>query len=103
MRGEDVAMNTCPDCGAHWVKRSGIGQTLVAYYSDDPRHQHDDNCRMQTYECANGHFHKLTIINTCPNCDWTGKKECFCDQHPRVTAWPEATAMTREEYLASQR
>jgi hypothetical protein len=51
--------------------------TLVGYRSP-PGHNHNDNCITTKYTCKNGHEVKLSRINTCPACDWTGMDECFC-------------------------
>ena len=79
-------MTECPTCGLPLMRydRSEF-VTCVGYISPDG-HNHDDNCRKRFYTCPNDHRINLSIINTCPACDWTGKKECFCSK--KVEKWP---------------
>jgi hypothetical protein len=67
-----------PNCGGN-LKYKGWGSTMVGYYSP-PGHDHDDNCRFHMYECSKGHSIRERVQRVCPNpdCDWKGKKECFC-------------------------
>jgi RNA polymerase subunit RPABC4/transcription elongation factor Spt4 len=74
----------CPECGSQLFE-GGMSETLVAYvrahFTDEKgRHNHDDNCRIYSYYCANGNHVSERRQNFCPVCDWKGKAECFC--HP---------------------
>jgi hypothetical protein len=77
----------CEECGEQMHAHGGSSMTLVGYFSP-PGHDHDDNCICQGYECTNGHIQTVSVIRKCPNCDWTGKKECFCCGQ-KFNEWPE--------------
>ena len=91
MKNEDKDNEVlCLTCGSKFVKRvSGFGRTLVGYMSNNwptVNCNHDDNCIDGIFECENGHREKLSIINRCQYCGWTGKKECFCSR--KIERWP---------------
>jgi hypothetical protein len=84
---------TCPECGAQFVwAEDGWSTTLVGYFSPSG-HDHDDNCRLRSYQCANGHRVVVSIRCRCHACEWVGKDECFCHNGKKVDAWPELTAV----------
>lgn len=77
----------CPECGELLVYSGFETTTLVGYVS--PRgHNHDDNCVERMYTCKNDHKIFVSKINTCPVCDWTGKKKCFCCGE-KQEKWPD--------------
>lgn len=89
------------ECGKPFVKHtSGEMQTLVGYSRPEPGHNHDDNCRYRIYVCENGHRVRVYRQNRCDACDWRGKATCFCHEGTKVTEWPEAEEMTRDETIA---
>ncbi|MDD5589076.1 MAG: hypothetical protein PHP92_03430 [Candidatus Nanoarchaeia archaeon] len=78
----------CKQCGKELkYDEQGETSTLLGYNPEDYEngHNHDDNCIVRTYICSNGHEEKLSIINKCPICDWTGEKECFCSR--KIKGW----------------
>lgn len=79
----------CPECGTPFVEHSFTCATLVGPIITNEGHEHDDNCLKRTYYCANGHSTVLSLRRTCPNCDWKGKKTCFCHQGGKIDTWPE--------------
>lgn len=78
----------CKLCGKK-LKYDGQGEstTLLGYNSEcyENGHNHNDNCITRVYICSNDHSEKLSVINKCPVCSWTGKKECFCSR--KVEEW----------------
>lgn len=83
----EAAMN-CEKCGELMRGMAGYGETLVAFSSNCPQSNHDDNCRLKLYLCPNGHARRLSIRRTCP-CGWKGIQTCFCHEGEKVDAWPE--------------
>ena len=77
---------TC-ECGAEFASTTWESSTCVGYTSP-PGHDHDDNCVTRAYVCLLGHETQLTARNSCPMCDWRGKKECFCHKGPKLDDWP---------------
>ena len=82
-----VITDICQTCGEHLSIDGGTSKTLVGYISP-PGHNHDDNCRKRLYKCVNGHSFVVSKINTCPACDWVGKKDCFCCPNGKQDKWP---------------
>ena len=85
-------ITVCPECSEPFVKHTAETTTLLGYY--DGHHDHDDNCLKRVYVCKNEHRTLLSIIRTCStsyDCDWTGKKRCFCHPGDKVVAWPDTT------------
>lgn len=83
----------CSECGKPmYADPNDVGETLVAYFSP-PGHTHDDNCRSTMAICENGHKLAVSIRRTCPNpdCDWKGKKTCFCHKGEKLEEWPVKT------------
>ena len=81
----------CNQCNEDLIPQENTGGmvTCVAYYSPEG-HDHDDNCKTRIYHCKNDHYVKLSIINTCPSCDWKGKTDCFCSI--KIDKWPSTPA-----------
>lgn len=79
----------CEKCGEP-IHDSGGGEyvTLVGHMSP-PGHNHDDNCKIRSYVCSNGHMVAISKRRKCPKCDWVGKSECFCHPGKKVDEWPE--------------
>lgn len=71
----------------------GYSETLVGYFDPnaDELCDHDDNCRIGRFVCANGHPALVAFRRTCPNpdCDWKGKLTCFCHDGTKIEADPE--------------
>ena len=88
---------TC-HCGNPFLKHSGEFVTLVGTFSP-AGHDHDDNCRTRIYVCTEGHRTTLSRQNRCPACDWRGKLTCFCHEGEKLTEWPAAEQMSRDELL----
>jgi len=67
----------------------GCISTDVGYLSP-PGHNHDDNCTTMAAECSNGHTVSVSKRNECcdPDCDWKGKKKCFCHNDEKLDNWP---------------
>ncbi len=82
-------LTKCPECDSPWKRVSPGGNTLLAYGSNCPHGDHDDNCKSRTYECEQGHTRKISIRRRC-KCGWSGKAECFCHPDRKVTLWPDA-------------
>jgi uncharacterized membrane protein YgcG len=67
----------CPRCEV-FVESFGCGSTLVGYGTDEPGHNHDDNCRTFFFHCACSFEWKYRPRNVCPapDCNWKGKEHC---------------------------
>jgi len=65
------------------VTPHGSTSTLLCYspFFDEAgkRHNHDDNCHINSFHCSRGHTFTERKRNTCW-CGWQGKEDCFC--HP---------------------
>lgn len=85
---ESKELNNCPECGGRWVDAGGASETCVGYFSP-PDHDHDDNCQVRVYLCANGHRVPISRRRRCPVCGWVGKKNCFCHRFDKVDEWPQ--------------
>jgi hypothetical protein len=84
-----VNVDNCATCGGRFISYNGESMTLIGYIQGKLPTEwcnHDDNCRVRVYECENGHFERISVINKCHMCGWTGKRECFCSR--KVTEWP---------------
>lgn len=69
----------CPKCKGTVVYTSVI-TTMVGYGGYQKPHDHDDNCKLFTWKCENGHEIYERQQNICPvnGCGWAGKTDCFC-------------------------
>ena len=84
-------MSKCPVCAQPFISHGGSITTLVGYMSP-PGHDHDDNCLLREYRCANGHDTAISVRRRCshPECHWVGKAVCRCHKpETKVDAWPE--------------
>jgi len=79
----------CANCGEEMTSSGGGSSTYVGYISP-PGHDHDDNCVVRRYRCANGHEVKISKQNRCSakGCEWIGASECFCHPDKKVKEWP---------------
>jgi hypothetical protein len=81
-------MGCCSECGAKWVKIGETSETSVGYFSP-PGHDHNDNCLVRGYVCANGHVTRVSKRRSCPACEWKGRTSCHCHYGTKVDKWPE--------------
>lgn len=80
-------VDKCPECGDPFVDHGGTSTTLVGCSSPDG-HDHDVNCLKREYRCKNGHYTVLSLVRTCPACEWTGPDTCFCHEGKKIARWP---------------
>lgn len=81
----------CKKCG-YPMRSLGAGMMTCVGYFSPPGHDHDDNCITRGYVCDKcGEYQTVSILRKCPHpeCDWVGKRECFCHEGPKVEEWPE--------------
>lgn len=79
--------NICPKCESV-MSRGTTWQTCVGFVSP-PGHNHDDNCVDRTYTCSKCKFEMVVSKqNSCPACDWKGRKTCWCHTGEKVEEWP---------------
>lgn len=78
------------ECGFPMTSDGQTMSTLVGYFSP-PGHNHDDNCQMRLYKCANDHRRAISKQNKCPapGCEWVGKLTCFCHEGEKFKLWPD--------------
>lgn len=79
-RGESPPPSTCA-CGRPLVRHTEETETCMGYLSP-PGHDHNDNRMSRTYRCAEGHPTTVTLIRSCPVCEWRGETD------GRVDEWP---------------
>jgi len=90
----------CTKCGEELIACDpGEIRTLLGY-SSPPGHNHDDNCIKKAYWCKNNHMNLLSIRRRCsnPDCDWVGKKDCFCHDGKKLDEWPEVNEIRKEPW-----
>lgn len=80
----------CRECNENLFSLNNCYATTDMFFESPDGHNHDDNCKSRVFECKNGHNITLSKRNTCPICDWKGKKTCFCHDDEKVDEWPEA-------------
>lgn len=65
----------CPSCSrleqTSTVLSWGVTQTLLGYWSPTG-HDHDDNPKIGSFRCSEGHYFTLRYRSTCEACDWKG-------------------------------
>lgn len=79
----------CPKCNKEMTAFDQC-TTLVGYINTDG-HNHDDNCVTRVYNCEScGNVLSVSKQNKCDreDCDWVGKKSCFCHKGTKVKEWP---------------
>lgn len=78
----------CLECGEP-MGSLGYSTTLVGYGNQicSAGRRHDDNCRVHTMRCPNGHQRFVAQRQVCP-CGWKGKATCFCHQGEKVEFAP---------------
>lgn len=80
----------CDKCGLLMKKYRDERETLVGFASP-PGHDHNDNCLLRDYLCANGHERTIAKRRRCPACSWVGKGRCFCHDGPKLDEWPNGS------------
>jgi len=83
------ATTICPECGLKMLEASTT-QTLGGYI-EQLGHCHNDNCVVREYTCTEcGAELVVSKRNRCPNpeCDWRGRKTCWCHPGEKVDEWP---------------
>lgn len=76
----------CRKCDSLLRRKDNTEMRTAVYFQSPEGHDHNDNCITRNYICDNGHYCKLSIINSC-HCGWRGREECFCSG--KVEKWPE--------------
>jgi hypothetical protein len=83
--GESPPPTTCAECGDPLVRHTEETETCMGYFSP-PGHDHDDNRLSRTYRCGAGHPTMVTLIRSCPACEWRGRTEGRVDEWPALAS-----------------
>lgn len=87
-------------CGKAFTKRTaGEMATLVGFGLTPDGHRHDDNCLYRIYLCEDGHQTRVYRQRRCALCEWVGKARCDCHDGPKVTEWPDAEPLSKDETI----